>query len=298
MPGNARNNGVRAVSGILPQVKHMEIVFLGTGGGRFNLLSQLRRTGGFRINGALNFHVDPGPGALSGSLAFSQDPRKTDFLVVTHNHIDHVNDAGLMIEAMTTCPRGSKGPYPKAGGLIASKSVLCGDEFGERAISSYHTGKLCERHVAEPGRGIRLSARRASAFLLPAKVKHEDRTGFGFVLQMEGRRIGYTSDTEYYRGMAPAYSGCDVLIANNLKRTGGGVAPGHLDSGQTIKLLRQARPRLAVITHLGMTLIQHGPEKEAALIGRASGVRTIAAEDGMRINVRSLAASRPKRRRK
>ena len=78
----------------------MELVFLGTGGGRFNLISQVRRTGGFCINGPLCIHVDPGPGALAASRAFSQDPEGVDLLVATHNHIDHVNDAGIMIEAM------------------------------------------------------------------------------------------------------------------------------------------------------------------------------------------------------
>ena len=71
----------------------MEIVFLGTGGGRFNLISQVRRTGGFIVRGRLQLHIDPGPGALTACHDFSIDPGKTDAVVVTHNHIDHLNDA-------------------------------------------------------------------------------------------------------------------------------------------------------------------------------------------------------------
>jgi hypothetical protein len=46
-----------------------EIVFLGTGGGRFSMITQKRRTGGLRvISEKMNVHVDPGPGALIYSL--------------------------------------------------------------------------------------------------------------------------------------------------------------------------------------------------------------------------------------
>jgi hypothetical protein len=39
---------------------------------------------------------------------------------------------------------------------------------------------------------------------------------------------------------------------------------------------------------MGRSLIKSGPGKEAKRIEKASGVRTIAAEDGMRIDVRTL----------
>jgi ribonuclease BN (tRNA processing enzyme) len=274
----------------------MELVFLGTGGGRFNLIAQARRTGGFRINGPLSFHVDPGPGALSSCIAYGQPPGKLDYVVATHNHIDHVNDAGLMIEAMTTYKKmpgkplqgaGSKShnTYPKRGGIIGSKSILVGDEYGERAVSSYHLGRLLEKHVAIPGKKITLpsGSKKPLATLTPIPTVHDDATGFGFVLEMSGARIGYTSDTEYFEGIARHYSGCDILVANNLKARQDGVG-GHLCSEKTISILKKARPRLAVLTHFGISLIRAGPEKEAARISEKSGVRTIAAKDGMRIS--------------
>lgn len=40
----------------------MKILFLGTGGGRINVVKQFRSTAGFLIDGSMKIYVDPGPG--------------------------------------------------------------------------------------------------------------------------------------------------------------------------------------------------------------------------------------------
>lgn len=255
----------------------VEIVFLGTGGGRFNLVSQTRKTGGFRINGSLNMHIDPGPGALINSHLYGQDPKNWDLLIVTHNHIDHVNDAGLMIECVSKWNE-------KHGFLVASKSVISGDEKGDKGVTNYHLGKLEKHIIARPGSEIKLTIRGKQISILPAKVKHEDKTGFGFVLAMDGKCIGYTSDTEYFRGISEQYKGCDILIANCLKPSEDSI-PGHLYSDLTAKLFAETKPKFGVISHLGMSMLKAGPEKEAKKIEKLSGVKTVAAKDGMELEV-------------
>ncbi|MCX8198061.1 MAG: MBL fold metallo-hydrolase [Candidatus Micrarchaeota archaeon] len=257
----------------------VEIVFLGTGGGRVNLIFQKRRTAGFRINGSLKIHVDPGPGTLAACKQFGQDPRKTDALVVTHNHIDHVNDASLIAEAM------SNYALSKNGFLVASKSVIDGDENGDRGISRYHQSKIAHVHAAKPGLPINLSGKAGkSAIVYPTKVEHNDPTGFGFVLKIDGKSIGYTSDTEYFPGLSEQFEGCDLLIANVIKPAKDSL-DGHLHSQTAARLFSEAKPKMAVITHIGMKLMKAGPEKEAARISKASGIPTIAASDGMRLKI-------------
>lgn len=250
----------------------MQIVFIGTGGGRVNLVKQFRGTGGFRINTGINIHVDPGPGALLGSLKFRQDPEKIDLLFVSHVHIDHSNDANLMIEAM------SEYALKKKGILLASKSVIKGDGGFEPPVSKYHLKKLAKSVVMKPGasfshKGVRITA---------TKTKHDDRTAIGFTLETEGKRVGYTSDTEYLKGLGSVYKGCDYLIVNNLKPKLDGI-PDHLSSEDTVKILKEARPKKAILSHLGAGFLKRPAELEANMIEEESGVRTIAARDGMKL---------------
>ena len=63
----------------------LEILFLGTGGGRFATITQKRRTAGIRILGEkLNLHLDPGPGALVYSVASGLSPEKINAVSYTH----------------------------------------------------------------------------------------------------------------------------------------------------------------------------------------------------------------------
>ncbi|MCX6772886.1 MAG: MBL fold metallo-hydrolase, partial [Candidatus Micrarchaeota archaeon] len=250
-----------------------------------NLIKQVRRTAGFRINGTISIHVDPGPGALFACRDFGEHAEKTDVIVATHNHIDHMNDTNLIIEAMAD---GWK--VKKKGMFIGSKSVIEGDENNDKGVSKYHLGRMESYKVAEAGKRIDIAVGKGKALLLPTRVKHDDKTGFGFVLDMDGVKIGYTSDTEYFDGISEQYKNCDLLIANCLKPEKDGI-PGHLNRDDTVRLLSEAAPKLCVLTHLGMSMLKAGPEKEAAKIEKESKVKTIAAVDGMKIDVKSLKIS-------
>ena len=254
----------------------MEIVFLGTGGGRINLIKQARGTGGFRINSAsANIHVDPGPGALVHSVKNRQDPLSLDCVIVTHNHVDHMGDAMAMIEGMTHY--GLK----KKGIIIGSRNVLSG---AEKSISSYHLGKADTVHIAEWGES-RAFGTGHGEFAFEAKMmKHEEETAFGFKITMDGRTVGHVSDTEYIESLGKDFSGCDLLIINCMKPEPDKYA-GHLCSEGVIRVLREAKPGVCLITHMGMKMLRVGPAAEAERIGRESGVRAVAARDGMRFVV-------------
>ncbi len=256
----------------------MEILFLGTGGGRINLLKQIRGTGGFRINSdSADIHIDPGPGALLHSLELKQDPLKLDVLIVTHNHIDHVNDANLFVEAV------SQYTLKKQGILIGSKNVLEGDHNGDRGITKYHQSKVEEVYLAKWGEKRKFKTKKGEFEIEIIKTQHDEPTAFGFKLFLDGKVIGYTTDTEPFDGIADCYRDCDVLILNCLKPKTDPYK-GHLTTNDCIKLVKIAKPKLAVISHLGMKMINIA-DSEAKKIEKATGVKCIAAKDGQRLQI-------------
>jgi ribonuclease BN (tRNA processing enzyme) len=252
----------------------MEIIFLGTGGGRVNLVKQIRWTGGFRINSkSANIHVDPGPGALVHSSELKQDPTNLDVVIVTHYHIDHCSDAPALMEAMSGYALKKKGIF------IGSKYTVEGDDKDDRSISKYHLSTPQVVYSAKIGERKKFTTKKGEFEIEICPTKHDDPTGFGFKLYLDGSVIGCTSDTEFIPEICEAYKGCDYLIINCLKPTSDGI-PDHLKTEDVIRIVKIAKPKLAILTHMGMTFIRAGPESEARKIEEATGVRCIAARDG------------------
>jgi phosphoribosyl 1,2-cyclic phosphodiesterase len=251
-----------------------EIIFLGTGGGRFTTITQKRRTAGIRIIGEnLNLHLDPGPGALVYSVSEGLDPQKLNAIFVSHCHPDHYTDAEVLIEAMT------RGMTKKRGVLAASKSVLRGSEVCEPSISKYHQQML--EQVIEAVPNMRFQVADLAVSVAEARHTDPDAVGFKFETKEYGD-FAYTSDTEYFEGIGKYYRGVRLLMLC-VMRPAGKPWKGHMTTEDAIKIIQEAQPEQAVLTHLGMQMIFQGPAREAKLIEEKTGTPTVAATDGMRI---------------
>ena len=253
----------------------MKITFLGSGGGRFSAISQRRMTGGFRIDnlGGKNYHIDPGPGALVRTYQFGFDPRNLSGVIVTHSHTDHYNDAEVLIEAMT------RGMTKSSGTIVGSESVLNGYDKWGPCISSYHQTKP-DKIVLKPDEYQQLN----NAKIKGTKTEHGDPTGTGFQIDFRGFKISYTSDTAYFDVLAEEHKGSDILIASVL-RPGNKSINGHMCTGDFINLINEVKPQVAVMTHLGLKMISANPVTEAKKVSKQTGVKTIAAFDGLSFNV-------------
>jgi len=253
----------------------VEITLLGTGGGRFATITQKRRTAGIRIiTESLNLHLDPGPGALVHSINMGLDPQKLTAVFVSHCHPDHYTDAEVLIEAMT------RGMTRKRGILAAAKSVLAGNEVCEPSISKYHQQMPEQKFEAVHG----LEFRVADLNVLVTEARHTDPDTVGF--RFETKEFGdfaYTSDTEYFEGIGKYYKGVRLLLLC-VMRPSGKPWKGHMTTEDAIKIIEEASPEKAVLTHFGMQMIFKGPAREARFIEEKTGVPTIAATDGMRIS--------------
>ena len=262
----------------------MKITFLGSGGGRFATISQKRMTGGFRIDdfGGKNYQVDPGPGALVRSYQFGVNPTKIDGVFISHSHTDHYNDAEIFIEAMT------RGMTKNNGIIMGSRTIFENYQRWGPAISSYHKSNS-KNLILVPNK----IARFPSFTIKGTDTQHGDPTGVGFQIENNGFKISYTSDTGYFDELAKYHKNADILIGSVL-RPGARSIKGHMCTNNFIDLVEKVKPSLAIMTHFGFKMIAANPVEEAIRVSKKTGVRTLAAFDGMRVDVNERYPERSK----
>lgn len=253
----------------------MKLTFMGSGGGRFATITQKRMTGGFRIDNIAgkNLHIDPGPGALVRTYQFGLNPMKLNGVLVSHSHTDHYTDAEVLIEAMT------RGMTRKKGLLIGSKSVVEGYERWGPCISQYHRS-IPDVTVLEAGESKNIDKIEITA----TKTKHGDPKAVGFKFELEDFTLSYTSDTGYFPDLHKEHEGADVLIASVI-RPGNDRLHGHMCADDFQRLVEEISPKLGIMTHLGMKLIMNNPDQEAERIRKKTGIKIVAAWDGMKIDL-------------
>ncbi len=248
------------------------IVFLGTAGARVVVFKQLRASGGIWFS-LMNKEilVDPGPGSLVRCLSRRQklDPTELRAIILTHRHLDHSADVNVMIEAMT-----ESGRTPK-GRLFAPEDCFAHDPVVFRYVRNFleEVVYLKERGVYDID-GVQFST--------PIRHIHGDADTYGLLFRLEGLSIGYISDTKYFDGLIEAYP-ADVLILNVVRYTP--IQYDHLDIEGAKRLITEIRPKLAVLTHFGMTMLKAKPWELAPRLSQELGVEVLCARDGLMIDL-------------
>ncbi len=252
----------------------MKIIFLGTGGGRVVVTNQIRASGGWilEMDGEV-LHIDPGPGALVRAKQYGVRLEKLTGVLVSHAHPDHYNDAEIIVEAMTA------GCNKKKGVLIGNENAINGGETYRKVISPYYLKFLERCEILEPGKTTNIGKIKVTA----TPTKHYEEKAIGFVFE-GSKKLGYTSDGEYFDGQENHFKGCNCLVLNVL-RPRGDSWPHHMNTGQACKLIGKVKPELAIINHFGMKMLKAVPEKEAKWIEQQTSVHTIAATDGLKLDL-------------
>lgn len=249
------------------------LTFLGTGGGRFTTLFQERATGGLYLeDGPTRLHIDPGPGSLNQLHRAGKDPRETTGVLVTHRHLDHCNDANLVIEGMT------RGGTEERGFLAGSVSVLEGLNGEPPIITPRHRGLVTDYEVARAGESARVSGTRVE-FL---ETEHRDPTNVGFKLHTDGGVVSYFTDTVVREDLLDQLEGSRAIVLG-VTRPKGARIPDHLSTEDAVDVAERYEPDVLVLTHLGLKLLRQGAELEAEHVQRQTGVRTVAARDLTRV---------------
>ena len=251
------------------------ITFLGTGGGRFTTIYQMRATGGIYIEDVLRIHIDPGPGALVQMHRFGLNPTKTDVICISHAHTDHYTDAEVLIEGITN------GGTKRKGILLASKSVVEGYDIYDPVISNYHRGLLEKVIAMAPGDEFKYRKLRIKATI----SFHNDPTTVGFKIYTSNGIISYLADTDFDGKLITQHRGARILILP-VTRPLGAKIPYHLSTDDAARIVKGIKPEVAIITHFGLKMLDNSPDFQADWIWKETGIRTIAADDGMRVEMK------------
>jgi len=246
------------------------IKFLGTGGARFVVSKQLRSTAGIWLNyKGTNVYIDPGPGAIVRIRSSKRklEPEKLDGIILTHKHLDHANDVNVLIEAMT------EGGFRKRGVLICPRDAI----EGEAVVFSKFTGKLERIEIMGEGKNYKVKDVTLST---PVKHIHPVET-YGLLFDL-GIIVSMISDTRYFDELSTYYAS-DVMIVNVLrsKPIGKDDEIDHLSLPDFVNLVKSVKPKVAIMTHFGMSLIREKPHIVAERIKEETGVEVVAAYDGM-----------------
>lgn len=254
------------------------IRFLGTGGARFTMLKQLRKTGGLWFSyGGLNGLIDPGPGSLYHiSAAVPRlDPHDLRAILLTHRHLDHSTDLNVTAEAMTG------GGFEKQGSLLLPEDSASGPNPILLKYMAQKVGKVVIVSDGIPrdiGMGVSVE---------PVAHIHHGVDCFGYIFRKKGLRTwGVISDTRPLDHLAERYRDCS-LITLNVTFPNKKPRLDHMSVEDAGELLEKLHPELALITHMGVIMIEAGPDKFAKIIS-TDQTRVVAGEDGMVVNLDTL----------
>ena len=245
----------------------MKLTFMGTAGARFMVAKQLAASGGLYLEeGNTRISLDPGPGAIVQYAKRKVDLTKLDAIVISHRHLDHSNDVNVMIEAMTD------GGFRHRGRLYCPSDALDGDPVVLKYIRNFPQ----EIVALEPATEYTVGD--ITFTTTPRHVHQVETYGFRF-----GNRLGWVTDSAYYDGIAEQHKADVMVIHLVLMECRAGLP--HLCLEDAERIIREAKPRLAILTHFGMTVWRAHPWELAADLTQRIGTEVKAARDGMSLEL-------------
>ena len=249
------------------------ITFLGTGGARIMVAHQILASGGLWLSlSEKNVLVDPGPGCIVQVNKRKLRAENLDAVILSHRHLDHSGDVNVMIEAMTG------GGFRGKGKFFAPA-----DAFGPEPVMFSYLRKFLEEVVTlEEGGKYDLDGLK---FETPLRHLHPVET-YGLVFHPNGHSVAYITDTRYFDRLIEVYQ-ADLLIIN-VVLTEPRPTVDHLTLSDAEKIIAGVKPKAAILTHFGMNVWRAHPWEVAAGISERTGVRVIAARDGMVFHLSEL----------
>ncbi len=249
------------------------ITFLGTAGARMAVANQILASGGLWLNlNGTEILIDPGPGCIVQSTKRKLRAEKLSAIILSHRHLDHSADVNIMVEAMT------QGGFKPHGRLFAPADAL----ETEPVIFSYLRNYLEGVEVLQEGKSYSIGD---ISFATPIRHIHPVET-YGMLFRAAEHTFSYIADSRYFDGLCSSYS-AELLIINVVF-----IEPefpvDHLSVPDIKHIIAELKPKVAILTHFGMTMWQAKPWEIAQRLSQEIGVRVLAASDGMRFELSQL----------
>jgi phosphoribosyl 1,2-cyclic phosphodiesterase len=228
---------------------------------------QLAASGGLYLeDGNARISLDPGPGAIVQYSKRKVDLTKLDAIVLSHKHLDHSGDVNVMVEAMTD------GGFRHRGRLFCPSDALDDDPVVLNYLRKF------PQEVVRLEPETTYSVNGLSFITSPRHVHQVETFGFRF-----GERLGWVTDSAYYDGIAEQHR-AEVMVIHTVLMECRPELP-HLCVADAERIIREAKPRLAILTHYGMTVWRAHPWELAADLTQRLGIEVKAARDGMSVEI-------------
>ena len=247
------------------------------------IVSQILASGGLWLNlTGTEILIDPGPGCIVQSTKRKFKAEKLSAIILSHRHLDHSADVNIMVEAMT------QSGFKRHGRLFAPADALETDSV----IFSYLKDYLEGVEILREGKSYSIGN---ISFTTPVRHIHPVEA-YGMVFRTDKHTFSYIADTRYFNGLCQQYGG-ELLIINLVfleprPSTGSLSMPtDHLSVPDVRHIIKELKPKVAILTHFGVSVWRADPQQIAEILSQQTGVQVIAARDGMRFDLSQLDSS-------
>ena len=190
--------------------------------------------------GPLTVLVDVGPSVVRRMLEFGHTVNDIDLILITHFHVDHVSDLTTFLFAS------NYGGVPRTRPLTVIGGKGIHSFYGRlRRIFTWIEPKFYELSVID----ITAGNRDIPGFSVQAVRVRHNRESVAFRVEERGRgSVTFSGDTDYSRNLVNLARDTDLLVTECSfpERK----VRGHLNLFTLEKIVRQARPRRVLMSHL------------------------------------------------
>jgi ribonuclease BN (tRNA processing enzyme) len=180
-----------------------------------------------------------------------------------------------MVEAMT------QGGFKHRGWLFTPADAL----ENEPVVSSHLRNYLEGIEILKEGKSYAIGN---ISFTTPVRHIHPVET-YGLLFKTPEHTFSYIADTRYFDDLIPSYK-AELLIINLVFLEPRSIAD-HLSVPDARRLITEIKPKVAILTHFGMSVWRARPWQIAQKLSQETGVRVISARDGMKFDLSRLDSS-------